>query len=338
MAFHSQMRMALTLVVSLITGATAIAQDEAPVEKPDLTASQTAPAPAPPPQPSELAPKAISSLLLDVASTGTQLVAVGEHGNVLTSADGKNWKQVVVPVRSTLTAIAFADAQNGWAVGHDSAIIHTADGGNTWSLQRFKPELNQPLLDVLFLDAKRGFAIGTFALFLQTLDGGQTWLEVNAPAIKEEGSHLNAMVRLNNGELLVVGERGFIAASADGLGWDHLASPYEGSFFGATPMGAKGALIFGLRGNALLTDDVRAGQWKPVDLGSTRSAFGGVALPDGSAALVGADGLSLIVNVDGKVSQGLISASGSGGGGTLNSVVSWKGASIAVGELGMQMR
>lgn len=314
---------ALALAAVLIGSATAIAQDPSAVA----------------PEPSEIAAKAASSLLLDVVNTGEQLVAVGERGNVLTSADGRTWTQVVVPTRSTLTAVAFADAQHGWAVGHDASIIHTADGAKTWSLQYFKPELNQVLLDVMFLDLQHGFAVGTFGLFLETRDGGKSWLDVDAPAIKEEGSHLNAMLRLKNGHLFVVGERGFIALSSDGLSWERLASPYEGSFFGAVPIGENGAVIFGLRGNALIADDVRAAQWKPVDLGSTRSAFGGTALPDGRVALVGADGLSLIVSADGKLSEGgRSSVAGSTGGGTLNSVVSWKGALIVVGELGVQVR
>ncbi|MGQ0620627.1 MAG: WD40/YVTN/BNR-like repeat-containing protein [Panacagrimonas sp.] len=316
-------RTALVLAGLLLAGATAIAQDPGGVA----------------PEASEMATKAASSLLLDVVNTGEQLIAVGERGNLLRSADGRGWAQVVTPVRSTLTAVVFVDAQHGWAVGHDASIIHTVDGARTWSVQHFQPQLNQPLLDVLFLDAQHGFAVGTFGLFLQTLDGGKTWLDVDAPAIKEEGSHLNAMVRLKNGQLLVVGERGFIALSADGLGWDRLASPYEGSFFGAVPVGESGAVIFGLRGNALISDDVRAGQWKPVQLGSTRSAFGGTALPDGRVVLVGADGLSLIVSADGSVSEaGHRSVAGSTGGGTLNSVVSWEGALIAVGELGVQVR
>lgn len=294
-----------------------------------------------PPESSEHATRAVSSLLLDVVNTGEQLVAVGERGNVLISGDGRNWKQVIVPTRSTLTSVVFADAQQGWAAGHDAAIIHTADGGKTWSLQHFKPELNQPLLDIFFLDAKHGFALGSFGLFLETLDGGQSWLEVNAPAIKEEGLHLNAMVRLKNGELFVVGESGFLALSSDCLVWDRLVSPYEGSFFGVAPLGEKGAVIFGLRGNAFVTQDVRGGQWAQVDLGSTRSVFGGAALPDGQVALVGADGLSLRVSADGKVGEGGLApapgANGSGGGGTLNSVAPWKGSLIVVGELGVRM-
>ncbi|MGQ0700723.1 MAG: YCF48-related protein [Panacagrimonas sp.] len=312
------------LVVLVSTATATFAQDAVPVAK---TQTET----------SELATKATSSLLLDVASTGTQLVAVGAFGNLVVSNDGEHWTQIITPARSTLTAVFFTDAQNGWAVGHDAVILHTADGAKSWSVQHFKPELNQPLLDVFFLDVTHGYAIGSFGLFLETRDGGKSWLEVDAPVIKEEGSHLNAMIRLRDGRLLIVGERGFIAMSGDGGAWEKLESPYEGSFFGASPMGEKGALIFGLRGNAFLSDDARA--WRQVNLGSTRTAFGGAVMPDGRAVLVGADGLALSVSADGSVSEkGLASIAGAASGGTLSGVVPWKTGVMAVGDLGVQPR
>ena len=286
------------------------------------------------PIPSEAAARASTGLLLDVTRTESKLVAVGQHGIVLISKDAKDWQQVIVPVRATLTSVTFADEQHGWAVGHDAAIIHTADGGKSWSVQNFKPELNQPLLDVFFLDAQRGYAMGSFGLFLQTADAGKTWTDVNSPMIQEEGSHLNAMIRLGDGALLLVGERGFLARSMDGQTWDKLESPYEGSFFGAVPVGEKGALVFGLRGNTFLSAEPQTQPWQPVDLGTTSTAFGGAALGDGRVVLVGADGLALIVGADGKVSQQRLREDNSDGA-TLNSVAPWNQGYVVVGEPGV---
>ena len=77
------------------------AAEEASAEAP---AEAEAPAPAAKPitpRPSEMAVKATSNPLLKVVSTGKGYVAVGAHGHVLTSADGKAWKQVASPVSST---------------------------------------------------------------------------------------------------------------------------------------------------------------------------------------------------------------------------------------------
>ena len=57
-----------------------------------------------------------------------RLVAVGDRGHVLVSADqGATWEQILVPTRAMLTAVAFADAKNGTAVGHDGVILATND-------------------------------------------------------------------------------------------------------------------------------------------------------------------------------------------------------------------
>ena len=65
---------------------------------------------------------------------GSSIVAVGEYGNVvLSDDDGKTWRQAKsVPTQVTFTAVAFVDDKNGWAVGHDTVILHTSDAGETW--------------------------------------------------------------------------------------------------------------------------------------------------------------------------------------------------------------
>ena len=79
-------------------------------------------------------PKAVHSLLLDVANTGERLVAVGDRGHVLYSNDqGQSWQQAKVPTRQMLTSLFFVDAQHGWVVGHDAQILATTDGGLTWT-------------------------------------------------------------------------------------------------------------------------------------------------------------------------------------------------------------
>lgn len=100
---------------------------------------------------SYLAPLAHKSMLLDIVTSDSRLLAVGERGHVLVSDDnGANWTQKVVPTKSTLTAV-FAMGEQLWAVGHDAVILHSADNGETWQTQQFLPELERPLLDVFFL-------------------------------------------------------------------------------------------------------------------------------------------------------------------------------------------
>jgi photosystem II stability/assembly factor-like uncharacterized protein len=86
--------------------------------------------------PAESSASALSKLVLDIASAGDRLVAVGEYGNILYSDDeGISWRQAQVPVQVTLTAVHFPSPDKGWAVGHDAVILHSEDAGQTWHKQ-----------------------------------------------------------------------------------------------------------------------------------------------------------------------------------------------------------
>ncbi|MDB5974474.1 MAG: hypothetical protein JWR07_1234 [Nevskia sp.] len=320
----------LALAVFLLV-ATASAQQQDPVV--------TAKAAVVQPEPAEIAPLAARSMLLRIVNTGKRLIGVGERGNIVISSDGEQWTQVASPVRSMLTSVSFSDPDHGWAVGHDAAILHTDDGGRSWRLQHFDAEAQKPLMDVLFTDSSRGYAVGSFGSFLATKDGGTTWSELDAPAIRADGLHLNAILKLNDGQLFLAGEAGLLGSSADGITWARLKPPYEGSYFGALPWGAKGVLVFGLRGNVYTTDDVHSGAWSKIELGTTQSIFGGVPLAQGGAALVGADGLAIFIGADGHVdSKRFARISGEPGGGTLAGVIEWHGVLLAMGEFGVERR
>lgn len=154
--------------------------------------------PDPVDSPAEIVPLASQSLLLGLAHTANGYVAVGGRGDILISSDGAQWKQTEVPTRSTLTAVAAVDA-NAWAVGHDGVIVHSADGGQHWQMQRkdawhapagdapSDPRQGAPLLGVLFTDTKHGFAVGAYSLALRTDDGGEHWQEITvAPPAKDD--------------------------------------------------------------------------------------------------------------------------------------------------------
>ncbi len=127
------------------------------------------------PEPALEARLADQSLLLDVTRFNGGFVAVGQRGHVLLSDDGEVWTQAdQVPVQSTLTRIA-REGRRMWTVGHDSAILSSADGGRTWFIQNWDPAAQEPLLDVEFLTALKGFAVGAYGRFMSTSDGGVTW-------------------------------------------------------------------------------------------------------------------------------------------------------------------
>ncbi|MGH8528775.1 MAG: WD40/YVTN/BNR-like repeat-containing protein [Nevskiales bacterium] len=246
------------------------------------------------PKPAEKLPNAASAVTLDVTYTGESYVAVGERGHILLSADGKTWTQSDSPVRATLTGVFFVDASTGWAVGHDAAILNTTDGGKSWALQNWAPELEKPLLDLYFFDASRGIAVGAYGLYLATADGGKSWTTV-ANEVTAEEWHFNSIIRLGDGSMLIAGEAGGLAHSKDEAAtWVRLESPYEGTFFGALPRGDKGAMLFGLRGNVFVADAAgaaTAASWRQLKTDTVQSFLGGTTMPDGSVLLVGINGI-----------------------------------------------
>ena len=91
--------------------------------------------------------KGHQALLLDITHAGQRLVAAGAFGNILWSDDqGSSWQQASVPVRVTLTALTFADASHGWAVGHDGVILATNDSGQSWQLQLDGHQANKAMI------------------------------------------------------------------------------------------------------------------------------------------------------------------------------------------------
>jgi photosystem II stability/assembly factor-like uncharacterized protein len=237
---------------------------------------------------SEIAPLASRSLLLDVTSTGSRLVAVGERGHVLLSDDnGHSWQQVVVPTRSQLTSVYFADARHGWAGGHDGVILHTQDAGNSWSLQHRDNQYDDPVLDIWFRNSEQGFAVGAYGMFLSTTNGGKSWERRH---IVDDDFHFNAITATPGGNLFIVAEQGHIYRSSDGgYTWEELPSPYAGSFFGITVLGENDLLIYGLRGR--LYRSLNGGMdWQRLETATEASLMSALKMRNGDINIAGLGG------------------------------------------------
>lgn len=257
-------------------------------------------------------PNAPASVLIAATRADQRVIVAGENGIVLFSDDAAaHWQQAAVPVSVTLTAMSFADAERGWAVGHSGVVLATTDGGRTWTRQLDGraiaglpeeaaagaddgdppplPNAGDPLLDVLFLDANEGFAIGAFGLFLHTADGGAHWTRASARLPNPDGNHLYG-IRLIGDRLYVVGERGAVFVSSDrGAHFEALKTPYEGSFFGLTGNADGAVVVFGLQGRAFVSTDHGA-HWNDVGGDGSSAWTGGATLDDGRMVLVGQAG------------------------------------------------
>jgi photosystem II stability/assembly factor-like uncharacterized protein len=229
-------------------------------------------------------------LMLDGLALDGRLLVAGERGQVFISRDGRDWRAVATPTRSTLTALAAIDTRRLVAVGHDATILVSEDSGENWRLVYADPEADGPLLGVWFDRDGHGLAVGAYGRMLESRDGGASWQE---PALDIGDPHLNAIARGPDGRLLIAGEAGtLLRFAADGQGWETLDAPYEGSFFGLLPTPDGALLAYGMRGHLFRSRD-GGEHWEAIATGSHSSLFGGRVLADGQVMLVGQNGLVL---------------------------------------------
>jgi photosystem II stability/assembly factor-like uncharacterized protein len=279
--------------------------------------------------PAQMSPLASKGLLQAVTKAGNRLIAVGQRGHVVVSADGgATWKQSAVPVSSDLTSVYFVDDKEGWAVGHDGVILHTADGGEKWELQlsgraandllvaamekkvaaepasadaksllteakRYKEQgADKPFLDVWFADNKNGYAVGAYNLIFHTVDGGKTWEPWFDRTENPKFFNLYS-IRPVADSLYIAGEGGLVLKlDPAARRFKALTLPYNGSFFGVADT-KSAVLVFGLRGNVYRSDDNGA-SWTKVDVGLPASI---------ASATQTADGATLLADVGGRIAK-----------------------------------
>ena len=251
--------------------------------------------------PSAVSAAAPKGLLNGVARAGARIIAVGQRGHILYSDDaGRSWTQAQVPVSSDLTAVAFANASQGWAVGHDGVILHSADAGATWKrqLDGRSPGRNadNPVLDVWFANERNGFAVGAFNLILRTSDGGRTWESWSDRSDNQKDLHLYAIQSAGE-DLYIAGEQGLLLKlDAHAARFRALELPYKGTLFGITGS-EKSVVVFGLRGNAFRSVD-RGRSWQKVETGLQVGMTGGTTAA-GRMVLVSNAGHVLVSGDDG---------------------------------------
>ncbi len=275
--------------------------------------------------------KSLSTRTLQaIAHAGPRLVAVGSRGLVIVSDDqGKTWVQGQVPVQSDLLAVQFPTANDGWAVGHDGVVLHTADGAKTWTKQldgriageaftayytkmgadgaaelttmgvNYKAGPALPLLDVWFDDSNTGYAVGSYGMLIATRDGGKSWEPWLHRIDNKERLNLNGIRGIGK-ELYVFGEHGQIYRLDRSRGYfTKTDTGYNGSFFGIA--GIDDTLIaYGLRGTIYRSGDLGK-HWEAVPLLSEQTIAAGIARSDGEGfVLINAAGQFLLLDKTGK--------------------------------------
>jgi photosystem II stability/assembly factor-like uncharacterized protein len=111
----------------------------------------------------------------------------------ITTNGGRTWTRKPLP---NVTRVHFIDARTGWAVGRNSTLLKTTDGGMEWiKIDELEKLIKSPIessdhnfgfSDIRFTDPKHGWLIGNFyeqargdiGGVFKTSDGGATWKRV----------------------------------------------------------------------------------------------------------------------------------------------------------------
>ncbi len=113
-----------------------------------------------------------------------------------------------------LFSVAFAGAKEGWASGYWGTILHSGDGGRSWTQQ--SSGTNCTLTSIHFVDDQYGWAVGDQGTILATRDGGRRWFLQKSPV----ALFLMGVTFVNRLKGWAVGERTTILATEDGgLTW-----------------------------------------------------------------------------------------------------------------------
>jgi photosystem II stability/assembly factor-like uncharacterized protein len=113
--------------------------------------------------------------------TNTAWITAGRGTILHTTNGGKTWTRQASGQNSGNFDIYFIDADTGFVVGGScnvcappeptGYIIHTIDGGETWTTQLHSDTING-FYGVYFTDAKKGIVVGSGGIILRTTNGG----------------------------------------------------------------------------------------------------------------------------------------------------------------------
>ena len=246
-----------------------------------------------------------SSVLLTAVQgpPGQPLWAVGHDGAILRgSAAGDSWRLLLDGRRINQLLLDSAQRQLEHA---QRALDRTPDDGVTQQAlddALFYLEEAQasqasgparPLLDLWFRDHRQGWVVGAYGVMLETADAGMNWrLLDNLP--NPDRLHLNSILEVAPGVLLVAGEGGRLFRSTDG--GKHWQAPQHlgnGSLYQLIALEQPGeVLVVGFAGFAAHSQDAGA-TWQTLPVPSKASLFGGSRLSNGALVLVGHAGTLL---------------------------------------------
>ncbi|MGD1108638.1 MAG: YCF48-related protein [Terracidiphilus sp.] len=179
-----------------------------------------------------------------------------------------------------------AASWSGWAVGDDAKILHTADGGETWTTQNSD---KGTFYSVTFPTRLSGWTVGGGGAIRHSVDGGETW-GGDASGVT---SDLTGVAFVGPEFGWVVGDGGTILHTEDaGSTWKPQKSGTSDSLWSVAFVTRQSGWVGGANGTILHTED-GGSSWKPQNSGTVRGLIGLAFATPSSGWAVGQKGAIL---------------------------------------------
>lgn len=267
---------------------------------------------------------------LDISakSTGT-VYATTANGIYKSNNGGTNYLDIGNPGGGSgllLTAIDFANANDGVAACDQGNIYITNDGGQSWNYYGTSTYwLN--LRAVEAINSNIIYTGGTGGTLLNTVDGGTTWNELSARLTEFQ---LNAAEVVNTSIYFAVGQSGtLLKTSNGGASWTPLNSGAGGEdLHDVHFINSNVGICIGSNGTIVKTTD-GGNNWNFVFTGIAENLFALSRSANGTYYAAGADG-KLVFSTNNGDTWSDLSTAFSGGGYDFTSVQSFGNDSLVI--------
>ena len=191
---------------------------------------------------------------------------VGSFGAIYKTTDaGNSWIAESSHTANRLVGVSFPAADTGTVIGFasggggtsgNSVILHTTNGGITWTQQ--DTTSRAATNGIAFIDVNNGIIVGNSRI-LKTTNGGTSWTHTIIA-----GTTLNAVSYVNANVLYAVGNNGVVTKSTDGgLNWTPQTSGANSNLLAISFNGENNGVVVGIGG----------AMYKTVDGGSSWSSL-----------------------------------------------------------------
>lgn len=212
---------------------------------------------------------------------GSQFIAVGENGVILTSPDGLTFTERLNDSGRVWRAVA-ASAHLAVAVGKGN-IVGTSTDGVTW-ITRGLPLPGARILRGVAAGVSQFVAVGSAGTIIVTFDGGDSWKLVQSGTTQSLWS-----VAWDGTNFVAVGEGGIVLTSSDGLTWSPGTSPTSQRLYAIQANGSKLVAVTEL-GAAYETNNGGA-SWSAVGVSGDLWARSVAVASSGRRVIVGDRGM-----------------------------------------------